>query len=201
MSFFRETELAQAVIWWWRRHRLLRKYPTLHFGYLSKAFNCSFGKHTRIYSRTTLNNVEFGDYSYAGSGCHLNLCKIGKYCSIAQEVMIGLGIHPLHFKSTHPGFYAKSSSYYGFEPTIKDPGPEYKEVIVGNDVWIGTRAMILDGVTVGDGAVIAAGAVVTKDVPPYAIVGGVPAKVIKYRFPQEEIEKLLAEKWWDKTQQ
>ena len=73
-----------------------------------------------------------------------------------------------------------------------------KEVVIGNDVWIGGNVSILDGVVVGDGAIIAAGAVVTKDVPPYAVVGGVPAKVIKYRFNEQEIQALLHERWWDK---
>ena len=76
--------------------------------------------------------------------------------------------------------------------------PEVKLIIKGNDVWIGSRATILGGVTIGHGAIIAAGAVVTKDVPPYAIVGGVPAKVIKYRFNEQQIEKLLSNPWWDK---
>ena len=73
---------------------------------------------------------------------------------------------------------------------------EYKEIYIGNDVWVGTRVLIMGGVTIGNGAVVAAGAVVTKDVPPYAIVGGVPARVIKYRFPEDVIQKLEASKWW-----
>jgi len=77
--------------------------------------------------------------------------------------------------------------------------PEFKKVTIGNDVWIGTRALIMDGVTVGDGAVIGAGAVVTKDVPPYAIVGGVPAKIIKYRFSEKKISQMLELQWWNDT--
>ncbi|MDE6871395.1 MAG: CatB-related O-acetyltransferase [Bacteroidales bacterium] len=123
---------------------------------------------------------------------------IGKFCSIGPEVLIGgLPSHPLNLKSTFPGFYQKDSSFYGVEPEYEYNEPEFKQVTIGNDVWIGARAMILDGVCVGDGAVIGAGAVVTKDVPPYAIVGGVPAKIIKFRFAEPEILDMLKSQWWN----
>ena len=105
---------------------------------------------------------------------------IGKLCSIGDNVRIGLGIHPTHLRSTHPAFYSPQGNW-DIKPTIQEKITEYKKVYIGDDVWIGTNAMILDGVTIGSHAVIAAGAVVTKDVPEYAIVGGVPAKIIKYR--------------------
>lgn len=187
----------------WIKHKLMsfkyrRKNPTLRMFRGTLAYDCTFGEHNIIYDDAVLVSVEMGSYSYVGGRCRLQNCKIGKFCSIGAEVLIGLGVHPLHYKSTHPGFYAKDSSYYGFEPEYKNEFPEYKPVTIGNDVWIGTRAIILDGVHIGDGAVVGAGAVVTKDVPPYAVVGGVPAKVIKYRFNPETISQLLQEKWWDK---
>jgi carbonic anhydrase/acetyltransferase-like protein (isoleucine patch superfamily) len=95
---------------------------------------------------------------------------------------------------------SSSPFFYKNEKLSKDRTyfEEYRQTIIGNDVWIGARAILIDGITVGDGAVIGAGAVVTKDVPPYAIVGGVPAKIIKYRFEPEVIEFLLASQWWNK---
>jgi len=103
--------------------------------------------------------------------------------SVAYGVRIGLPEHPVNMVSTSPKIYRNIKS--------KDIKDVYFPPIIGNDVWIGANAIILQGVTIGDGAVIAAGAVVTKDVPPYAIVGGVPAKVIKYRFSDDVILKLL----------
>ncbi len=165
---------------------------------MSFAYNCQFGYNNIVYDKTILVNVKIGDYTYIGSNSKIQHAEFGKFCSVGAEVYIGLGKHPLHYKSTHPAFYANDSSYYGVEPEIKNLTPEYEKITIGNDVWIGTRAIILDGVSIGDGVVIAAGAVVTKDVPSYAIVGGVPAKIIKYRFEPDKINQLLEEKWWEK---
>lgn len=160
--------------------------------------NCSFGYHNRIYDNTILSNVSLGDYSYIGGDCRLMNVIIGNFCSIGPSVWIGgLPSHPLTLKSTFPGFYQKDSSYYGVKPEYDYSEPEFRQVKIGNDVWVGARAMIMDGVTIGDGAVIAAGAVVTKDIPPYAIVGGVPAKVIKFRFSEQEIKEMLESQWWN----
>jgi acetyltransferase-like isoleucine patch superfamily enzyme len=117
---------------------------------------------------------------------------VGKYCSVASDVkIIASGEHNMNAVSTFP-FYAY----------VLDKGPEKDtfckgRVVIGNDVWIGHGAIILSGVSIGDGAVIAAGAVVNSEVPPYAIAGGVPAKIISYRFPPAIIEDLLAVRWWD----
>lgn len=159
---------------------------------------CSFGYHNIIYENVRLVNVKLGDYSYIGGSCRVMNAEIGKFCSIGPEVLIGgQPAHPLHLKSTFPGFYQKNPSFYGVEHEYEYLDPEFRKVIIGNDVWIGSRALILDGVTIGDGAVIAAGAVVTKDVPPYAIVGGVPAKIIKYRFSEKKISQMLKSQWWN----
>lgn len=170
---------------------------SLRLGYASLAYNCQFGNHNIVYDNTTLVNVIIGDYTYIGGNCKINNTSIGKFCSLGEEIKIGLGMHPLHLRSTFPGFYAKDSSYYGVEPEYEYNGAQHLPIEIGNDVWIGTRATILDGVKVGHGAIIAAGAVVTKDVPPYAVVGGVPAKIIKYRFNEQQISELLSSKWWD----
>lgn len=158
----------------------------------------SFGYHNIIYDNSILYKVSLGDYSYIGGDCKVMNAIIGKFVSIGPSVWIGgLPSHPLNLKSTFPGFYQKDSSFYGVDPEYEYIESEFKQVRIGNDVWIGARAMIMDGVSVGDGAVIAAGAVVTKDVPPYAIVGGVPARIIKYRFPEQKIHEMLESQWWN----
>lgn len=116
---------------------------------------------------------------------------ISKYCSIANHVCLGPGEHYLDRLSTFPVKLLLNPGY-------SDCFPASKRTVIGNDVWIGNGVTILNGIHVGDGAVIAAGAVVTKDVPPYAIVAGVPAKIIRYRFDSEDIHKLLSIKWWEK---
>ncbi len=125
---------------------------------------------------------------------------IGKYCSIADCVVLGCGDHPINTLSTSPFQYVYNKpEMYGniIVPKSNIIKREYSETFIGNDVWIGYRAFIKLGVKIGDGAIIGAGAVVTKEVEPYAIVGGVPAKLIKYRFDENIRKQLLELKWWD----
>ncbi len=145
-----------------------------------------------------------GAYSYVRHGSILTSVQwIGRYCSIATNVVIGAGEHPTNWLSTHPFQHGNSAvvrrraEVDGFR-YLKPPEPP-PGVGIGHDVWIGTGAVIKRGVTVGNGAVVGAGAVVTKDVPPYAIVGGVPAKIIRYRFSHEIINRMLRVGWWDYT--
>ena len=158
--------------------------------------SCRFGYHNIIYADSMLVDASIGDYTYIGGNSRIMHATIGKFCSFGPEIRVGLGIHPVHLRSTYPGFYV-GNSCYGVEKEYEWDGTGHKHVCIGNDVWIGCRAIIMDGVTIGDGAVVGAGAVVTKDVPPYAVVGGVPAKVIKYRFDSTTISKMLEEKWWN----
>ena len=152
----------------------------------------SIGNNTIIYT-----DVSIGKYSYITSGIIYSGTKIGNFCSIAANTLIGAEAHPTNWLSTSPFQYGKGFIVFE-EFKNKVQFCNKKETIIGNDVWIGGNATILGGVTVGDGAVIGAGSVVTKDVPPYAIVVGAPAKVLKFRFDEETIEKLLKSKWWDK---
>lgn len=135
--------------------------------------------------------VGFG--SYINSGVIRSYAQIGRYCSIGRGVALGMGHHNLEGFSTSPFF----ESF--FPPTtLKLAQAEPKRrIVIGNDCWIGDGVKILSGITVGDGSIIAAGAVVVKDVEPYSIVGGVPAKHIRYRFEEEIRERLIASKWWE----
>ena len=172
-------------------------------------FNKEQRKHFREkYSERAIQNRKLrkkgilGANSYMGTGCSVadKKSRIGKYCSIANNVVIGTTMHPVHFLSTHPFSYQDIGHFTDGITLPADKKLKYdnkKTVIIGNDVWIGLNAVIMDGVTIGDGAVIGSGAIVTKDIPPYGIAVGVPAKVIKYRFPEEMIPRLLAVRWWD----
>lgn len=156
---------------------------------------CSFETPNRVFDYSRLTRIKMGRHSYCAVDCLLTECSIGRFCSIGPQVIVGLGIHPTSRVSTFPGFYSKNVHTANF---LKDAAvQERRATSIGNDVWIGARAIIPGGVTIGDGAIIAAGAVVTKDVPPYAIVGGVPAKVIRYRHPQDLVKELLRVGWWN----
>jgi acetyltransferase-like isoleucine patch superfamily enzyme len=146
-----------------------------------------------------------GAYTYVRPNCRLlpGLAGIGRYCSLATGVEIGDGEHPTDWLSTHPFQYGESwvaKRWSKLPPQAKPPRPPAKpKTIIGHDVWIGANAMIMRGVRIGHGAIIAGGAVVTKDVPPYAIVGGVPAKLIRYRFETDLVHRLLQLEWWRYT--
>lgn len=128
-----------------------------------------------------------GNYNYFGSNVSVTRSVIGSYCSIAPNVCIGPGEHVVTNVST----CIRIMTAIGISEEL-----DAKECIIGNDVWIGTNAVVLRGVTIGDGAIIAAGAVVNKDVPPFAIVGGVPARIIKYRFNEKTIADITESKWF-----
>lgn len=152
------------------------------------------------YIKIRTRKCKVGFDTYVGKGLEVANKKttIGKYCSIARFVCIGTGQHPTDLLSTHPMLYKDMPYGPNLPPECRckydDENPPCH---IGNDVWIGRGAVIMDGLTVGDGAIVATSAIVTKDVPPYAIVGGVPAKLIRYRFPPDIIEALLELRWWD----
>lgn len=158
--------------------------------------NCTISKTAKIYPFTIVLNTIIKDYSYVSYNSTINNCEIGKFCSIAKSVKIGLGKHPLNFISTSPIFYSPINplkKILSMELKFKDT----ERIKIGNDVWIGANVVILDGVNIGNGAVIGANSVVTRDVLPYSIVGGVPAKEIKKRFSENIINAIQDSQWWD----
>jgi len=158
------------------------------------------GIFTEIGLYNFIENTVLDDYSYTGQFCFIQNAQIGKFSNIAAMVRIGPTEHPYERPSLHHFTYRQTM--YGFSDRDDEVFFEQRvsrTAYVGHDTWIGHGAIIQPGVTVGDGAIVGSGAIVTKDVPPYAIVVGVPARVIKYRFSEETIAALQRIKWWDWT--
>jgi len=152
---------------------------------------------------------KMGLYSYVGDNVVVIGVCVGRFSSISSNVHVLNGRHPMKepFVSTSPVFYAKNTPVglsfvqeQVFDEYAYIAGKEKYQVKIGNDCWIGYGVSIIGGITIGDGAVVLANATVTKDVPPYAIVGGVPAKIIGYRFDQTTIAKLLEIQWWNRDE-
>ena len=190
------------TIWFYRfiKSRLLQfknRKKHLKIGLGTSIKNSSFGNYNKIGDHVNMKLCSFGDFSYVSRNSNLARATIGKFCSIGPNCEIGLGKHPSsQFVSTHPIFYS-TNNQAGISFSDQNYFDEFEPIIIGNDVWVGANVIINDGVKISDGAIIATGSVVTKNIPPYAIVGGVPAKIIKYRFNDDQIERLLEKKWWN----
>jgi len=200
LDFFHKLKkIGNEILLYRTKKRYKKLYPDSKIFFpVSIEENCSIGKNTVIHKNVQLSNSSLGDYSYTQSSL-LNT-HVGKFCSIAPQCTFGLAKHPTKkIVSTYPAFYSKDNKgclcAFSNEDLFDDQ-PE--RTIIGNDVWIGSNCIIMSGVTIGNGAVIGAGSVVTKNVDDYAIVGGVPAKLLRYRFERDQIDFLNRFKWWDK---
>jgi len=161
--------------------------------------NSTFGDYVQINEKCELLNTKIGDYTYCNGYNQIANAEIGKFVSIAWGVRINPPNHPSYDRVAQHHFTYRSKQF-GFSDTDDDSIFEWRKqnaVFIGNDVWIGHNALIMPGVTIGDGAVIGAGAIVTKNVEPYSVMVGVPARKIKMRFNPEQIEKIKNSKWWD----
>jgi acetyltransferase-like isoleucine patch superfamily enzyme len=150
----------------------------------------------KLYSPYSITNCKIGDFTYISDNSQISETEIGKFCSIGPHFLCGWGIHPIDGVSTHPMFYS-TKKQNGVSYTNKNKIVERKPIKIGNDVFIGANVTILDGVEIGDGAIIGAGAIVSKDIPPYAIAVGSPITIIRKRFDEKTINKLLKIKWWN----
>lgn len=167
----------------------------IHKSRLSAVANSDIHPTSAIESGSQVVNTSMDRHSFCGYDCVLLNCDIGSFCSLADQVYIGGSHHPIHFVSTSPVFLSHRDSVkakfarhnFSHQPLTR----------IGNDVWIGHGAKIKAGISIGHGAVVGMGSIVTKDVPPYAIVAGNPARIIRSRFPKEIVDGLLKSAWWD----
>ncbi|MGU3662113.1 MULTISPECIES: chloramphenicol acetyltransferase [unclassified Methylobacterium] len=164
----------------------------------ARVVDCRLGHYTEVGARTRLTETILDDYSYIGQDCEVIYTTIGKFCSIAASVRINPGNHPME-RASQAHFTYRARAYWpeeSDEPAFFDRR-RASPVAIGHDVWIGHGVVVLPGRTIGTGAVVGAGAIVTRDVEPYTIVVGNPAKPVRRRFPEAVAERLMRLAWWD----
>lgn len=183
-----------------RSYRIKKKYPLSRVDFNSIVCQTSkIERYVVVFPNAQINlNSSVGAFSYIQSGTIIYNTNVGKFCSIAKNVTIGLPGHPIDFISTNPVFYDYEE---GLLPKFLTKNSINKNDVlpktsIESDVWIGQGAMIKSGITIGTGAIVGAGAIVVKDVLPYSVVGGIPAKHIKYRFEEKIREELISSEWW-----
>lgn len=188
--------IISRIKWLYEKKNLKKKYKNFSASLNSFSRDVVYSDYVRLHGSTHIINSTIGRFTYF-SNSKVGYCDIGSFCSIGPSTQIGgLGAHPVNMISTHPVFYSNKSQC-GISFTKINHFDEIKRTTIGHDVWVGANTLILDGVIVGNGVIIAAGSVVTKDIPDYAVVAGVPAIIKKFRFNEKEIELLNNIKWWE----
>jgi len=189
--------MLQRIYWILIKKQLVSlSTPRFYAHFSAFAANSSFAGWNRLEKGSVVVDSTLGRFTYV-AGSEIRNSDIGSFCSIGPRVRVGgLGNHPTNRFSTHPSFYS-TKRQCGYTFVRNTSFDELRRTTIGNDVWIGVGAIILDGVKVGDGACIAAGAIVTDDVAPYAIVGGVPARLLRKRLDDDTASILMNSKWWD----
>lgn len=175
------------ILYYWSK--LIKKIPGTTID------NSTFESPSKAEARSTIINSSMGMYSYCGYGCKIINTEIGRFCSISDNVSIGLTDHPISWVSTSPAFYKGRDSIPKNLASLDYPVVSPR-TIIGNDVWIGEGVKIKAGIRIGNGSVVAMGSVVTNNVPPYVIVGGTPARQIRKRFSDDIIKKIEDTEWW-----
>lgn len=183
------------------RQRLRRRHGLVSVGWdldYQIREDVTFGRGCKLGGPVLITDASIGDFTYIEPGCRVSSVDIGKYCSIGPYCIVGAADHPVSdFVSSHPRFYM-AAPHFGYDLADEELRGSFERSRIGNDVWLGAGAAVLGGVTVGDGAIIGAGAVVTRDVEPYAIVGGVPARLIRHRFDPDTVRVVRDAAWWDR---
>jgi acetyltransferase-like isoleucine patch superfamily enzyme len=170
----------------------------LRINYGTLVCNSTFGRYNWLGNNNMVLNSQLGDHTYVAGKCLIRNCTLGKYCSVAQYVQISPGSHPTSgFVSIHPSTYSRPG-FHAKKYLDKNYFERDEHVEIGNDVWLGANVVVVGGVKIGDGAIIAANSVVNKDVNDFDIVGGIPAKFIRKRFEEWQINKLKEIQWWNK---
>lgn len=161
-----------------------------------EVYASTLAHHVSLQRGTSLTDTRIGRCTYIAREACLNLVSVGSFCSIGPGLLAGTGDHPSDFGSTSPVFYS-TRRQCGMTFASNDAFTERQPILIGHDVWIGAHVFVRDGISIGNGAIVAAGAIVAHDVPPYAIVGGTPARVIRFRFSESVIARLLRIAWWN----
>ncbi|MEX9251077.1 CatB-related O-acetyltransferase [Pseudenterobacter timonensis] len=179
-------------------HYYVRRLKGLKIGFGAAVVNSKITNKNWIGKNVSLTNTMLGKYTYISDESRIRDATIGAFCSIGRNVKIGLGFHPISYISTSPFLYRKSFlGIKGFSEKDLFIEQDYRATAIGNDVWIGDNVLVCGGCNIGDGVVIGAGSIITKDLAPYGIYAGVPAKLIKKRNDKYQLEEGQLESWWN----